>query len=438
MRAIIRSNFSLPMSSDFQHGYDSDTDPAQRDHFESYVSSQENEFFLAGQLGRNQRDLDQLDTTIVDITQQRQSLERQRIIHLVTISKLTGGVNRLREQITQIRDEQIDLRARRKAVAPEYSLIGGLFFLIAGLSFVFGDLIISHEIVAYALNIRDNTEAWAFAFGLAMVTVLLKPTYDRLLERPYQQDPARHRVRYERFKLSLALFALLTLAVLGWFRYEAYRTDQLKAAINRSIRQLQQQATPLDGSSAPIDAAVLTRIEQQLQQSGELNVALVSSPWAMLSFVLSGLLFALAGAVCLGIGLPVLSAFWFRWLQVDRRLWVLRRREKPLLAALDPLEQSLNEHAMQQQLTDGQLDNLPPQETLQQQRTQLLTTLTDLGNEHRLAVTDRRIAQYNDGISNGSNDRYEIPKPGNRLAQLRPHEAIRQLVRASLEKDVRK
>ncbi len=422
------------MQSDFQHGYDSGHDQAQRDHFESYVSSQENESFLASQLARYQRSLDLLDTTIASTTEQRQTLERQRHTHLIAISSLSGRVARLREQLTQLRDEQTQLRAKRQAVAPEYSLIGGLFFLIAGLSFLFGDLIISHEIVAYALNIRNNTEAWAFAFGLAMVTVLLKPAYDRLLERPYQTDPVRNGARYERFKLGLAIFALLTLAVLGWFRYEAYRTDQLKAAINRSIRQLQQQAAPLDGSAAPVDAAVLTKIEQQLQQSGELNVALVSSPWAMLSFVLSGLLFALAGAVCLGIGLPVLSAFWFRWLQVDRRLWVLRRREKPLLLALEPVDQTLNEHAMQQQLIDQQIDRLPTAESLQQQRTQLLADITQLGNEHRLALTDRRIAQYNDGYTNGSTDRQAPPKPGNRSAQLRPHQAIRQLLRDGLER----
>ena len=422
------------MQSDFQHGYDSGHDQAQRDHFESYVSSQENESFLASQLTRYQRDLDQLDATIANTAEQRQTLEQQRHSHLIAISSLSGRVGRLREKLAQLRDEQSELRVRRNAAAPEYSLISGLFFLVAGLSFVFGDLIISHEIVAYALNIRDNNEAWAFALGLAMVTVLLKPAYDRLLERPYQTDPDRHQARYERFKLGLAIFALLTLAVLGWFRYEAYRTDQLKAAINRSIRQLQQQTVPVDGSAAPIDAAVLTKIEQQLQQSGELNIALVSSPWAMLSFVLSGLLFALAGAVCLGIGLPVLSAFWFRWLQVDRRLWVLRRREKPLLHELEPFDQTLNEHAMQQQLIDKQIDNLPMAESLQEQRTQLLTTLTELGNEHRLALTDRRIAQYNDGYTNGSTDRQAPAKTGNRSAQLRPHQAIRQLLRDGLER----
>lgn len=422
------------MQSDFQHGYDSGHEQAQRDHFESYVSSQENETFLATQIARHQRDLDQLDATITQTTERRQTLEQQQHTYLIAISSLTGRVTRLRDQLTQLSNERTDLKARRAAATPEYSLISGLFFLVAGLSFVFGDLIISHEIVAYALNIRDNMEAWAFALGLAMVTVLLKPVYDRLLERPYQTDPAQHRVRYERFKVSLAVFALLTLAVLGWFRYEAYRTDQLKAAINRSIRQLQQQIAPPDGLAAPIDAAVLTKIEQQLQQSGELNAALVSSPWAMLSFVLSGLLFALAGAVCLGIGLPVLSAFWFRWLQADRRLWVLRRREKPLLRELEPAEQALNEQAMHQQLAEKQLDNLPGVDLLQQQRTQLLTDLTQLGNEHRLALTDRRIAQYNDGYTNGNADRHATNGPGNRSAQLRPHQAIRQLLRDSLEK----
>ncbi len=89
---------------------------------------------------------------------------------------------------------------------------------------------------------------------------------------------------------------------------------------------------------------------------------------------------------------------------------------------------------MQQQLIDQQIDRLPTAESLQQQRTQLLADITQLGNEHRLALTDRRIAQYNDGYTNGSTDRQAPPKPGNRSAQLRPHQAIRQLLRDGLER----
>ena len=125
--------------------------------------------------------------------------------------------------------------------------LAGLFFFAAGLAFVFGDLIISHEIVAYALNIRNNYEAWAFAIGLAMISILLKPAYDRLIEKPYtDQHTQQARSRYAWFKVGLAGFAIVTLGILGWFRYEAYRTDKLKEAINKSVKNLQLNATPLD------------------------------------------------------------------------------------------------------------------------------------------------------------------------------------------------
>jgi hypothetical protein len=428
------------LPSDFKHGYESGRDGLSRDPFESYVSSQENETFLATQLARTEQELTLLDAQLVRTQTRRESLTTQRHAEQVTIGTLTAQVGPLREGVGAIEAEQTALRQRRAATAPEYSLLAGLFFVAAGLSFLFGDLIISHEIVAYALNIRDSTEAWAFAVGLAMVTVLLKPAYDRLIERPYQENSAKHQTRYERFKIALAVFALLTLAVLGWFRYEAYRTDQLKAAINRSIRQLQQVGTLPDGSGVPTDPALLAKIEQQLAQSGELNVALVSSPWAMLSFVLSGLLFALAGAVCLGIGLPVVAAFWFRWLQADRRLWQLRRRLRPLLTELQPLEQQLTHHAVQQRALEEQLASLPVEATLQEQRQALLKTLTDLGNEHRLAVTDRRIAHYNDGYGKGEAGSGDaLGHRAGRLAtnaydDLRPHEAVRRLIREHLDK----
>ena len=88
---------------------------------------------------------------------------------------------------------------RRTKASPDYSLFAGLLFLVAGISFLAGDLIISHEIVAYALNIRNPNEAWAFAVGLAMVSILLKPAYDRLIEQPYQENPEKNGLKYTRF-----------------------------------------------------------------------------------------------------------------------------------------------------------------------------------------------------------------------------------------------
>lgn len=120
------------------------------------------------------------------------------------------------------------------------------------------------------------------------------------------------RTRYAWFKVGLAGFAIITLGILGWFRYEAYRTDKMKEAINKSVKNLQLGATPLDPNSTitPQEQQVLLqKIEQQLLRSDELNLGLVNSPWALASFVLSGILFALAGAVSLGMALPVLQNF---------------------------------------------------------------------------------------------------------------------------------
>ncbi|MBO0939146.1 hypothetical protein J2I47_21505 [Fibrella sp. HMF5335] len=428
-----------PPMSDYQHGYDSGRDGAPRDSFESLVSSQEHEVFLVKQIARREADIQWLDAQIERTTTQRENLQQQILPLISSLAAATAPLQQIREQHAAIQAEQAQLLARRAASTPEYSVVGGLFFFVAGLSFLLGDLVISHEIVAYALNIRDNVEAWAFAAGLAMVTVLLKPAYDRLLERPYQTDPARYGARYSRFKLMMAGFALITLMVLGWFRYEAYRTDQLKAAINRSIRQLQQNAQPTDDSavSVGVDPAMLAQIDVKLQQSGAMNMALVSSPWAMLSFVLSGLLFALAGAVCLGIGLPVLALFWTRWLQIDRRRAVLRKREKALLRELTPLEATYSEHDAHRLALAEQLAQLPVGAELHQQRQALITETEGLANELRLAITDRRIAHYNDGYAKGEAAR-DLPQSRYSQDEInalmpRPHQAIRQLIRQRLD-----
>ncbi|MBC8151296.1 MAG: hypothetical protein H7Z72_00125 [Bacteroidetes bacterium] len=442
------------MNPDFQHGYNSGLEQVKADTYEGYLSSQVNYDWLTERIAEKRADIQRLDAQVAESTPKRQTTFDALQTHLLNISTLAKQVGRLETDRKAIETEQADLAQRRRQSAPDYSLLAGLLFLAAGISFLAGDLIISHEIVAYALNIRDNTEAWAFAVGLAMVSILLKPVYDRLIEGPYQTDPVKNATRYQRFKVTLAVFSVLTLIVLGWFRYEAYRTDQLKSAINKSIKNLQLNA-PLDasGNPVPLTPAVMRQIEKQLQDSDSLNLDLVNSPWALLSFVLSGVLFALAGAVCLGIALPVLQAFWFRWLQVDPRRWRLRRRMKRLTKQLLPMEQTLTEQITRKAVLEHELDRLPAVDDLKRERKMLTDEINNLLNESRLAQTDSRIATYNDGYAKGEvardtmtdeafqqaqRDYSTLGSPDNRLrsgtdervvrGRVRPHEAIRQVI----------
>ncbi|MFB0908463.1 MAG: hypothetical protein QMB03_09350, partial [Spirosomataceae bacterium] len=187
-----------------------------------------------------------------------------------------------------------------------------ILYLLAGVAFVAGDLIISHEIVAYALNIRNNVEAWLFAIGLASLSILLKPAYERLVEQPYLNDYHEKTTRiYGYFQTFLVVFAMGTMVVLGWFRYEAYKTDKLKDGINKQIQALQLESQPIDPSQPVDNQALILKMDEKLQAFDSLNMTLVNSTWALLSFVLSGVLFAVAGAICLGIAFPILHTFWY-------------------------------------------------------------------------------------------------------------------------------
>ena len=387
-------------SPDFQHGYTSGVEGVNRETYEGYLSSQINTDWLSERLSEKRTALDHTEQQLTEATDANRAVYAKLQIYALQVERLAKQVGQKEADRQALVTDRERLRERRAKAAPDYSLLAGLLFLVAGISFLAGDLIISHEIVAYALNIRNPNEAWAFAVGLAMVSILLKPAYDRLIEQPYQENPQQNGRRYERFKITLAVFSVLTLAVLGWFRYEAYRTDQLKAAINKSVRQLQLNSDPT-ATTPVLSPSTLSKIEKQLSESSELNLALVNSPWALLSFVLSGILFALAGAVCLGIALPVLSAFWFRWLQADVKLWKQRRQLKRLDKEIAPLDAQLAEQRTQQNVLQHNLDLLPDLGELKEKRRAITADLNELLAELKLAQTDSRISNFNDGYGQG-------------------------------------
>ena len=387
---------------DYQHGYTSGIENISRESYEAYLSSQVSHEWVAERLDEKKKDLGMLEVTRqVTLGKRKDAFDRLQA-HLLGLNETSKRTREIQGRISDTEQETTLLKEKRDNAATHYSLLAGFIFLAAGLSFLFGDLIISHEIVAYALNIRNSNEAWAFAVGLAMVSILLKPAYDRLIEGPYQTDDSpRIKKRYGRFKVILAIFAVGTLAVLGWFRYEAYRTDKLKEAINKSIKNLQLNAVdPLTG--APVSSPELTnQIEQALRESDNLNLMLVNSPWALLSFVLSGVLFAIAGAVSLGMAIPVLQSYWFRWLQIDPRLWRLRRRRKKLVKELNAAEKVLSQQMIQKNIMEHDLAALPALEELKEQEKALREEIADLEEERKLALIDSRTHAYNDGHARG-------------------------------------
>jgi hypothetical protein len=388
--------------NDYQHGYESGIEGLDRQSYESYLNSNVQHDWILDRLTQKKEELSAVRGKHQETIQRHKISFDKLQDQSMSLNSNVKRIGELEDSVKKIDAQSEQLREKRTLKAPDYSLIAGLIFLAAGISFIAGDLIISHEIVAYALNIRNSNEAWAFAIGLAMLSVLLKPAYDRLVEEPYHDESSpKGKSRYAKFKLVLSLFAIATLIVLGWFRYEAYRTDKLKEAINKSVKGLQLNAVdPLTG--APINSPELTnKIEAALRNSDQLNLDLVNSPWALLSFVLSGVLFAIAGAVSLGMALPVLQGFWYRWLQIDPKLWQLRRRRKKINKQLEAMHDALTRQLTEKNILENDISTLPAFAELKQEEAEIRQEIAGLEQERRQALTDTRVHSFGDGYGRG-------------------------------------
>lgn len=398
-------------NGDYQHGYITGIENVNKETYESFLSSHVSYEWLQDRIAEKRDEIAEIDETIKTSKEIQKTAYDKLQEHTLAVNTQTQHIGYIQKEINT-NTERIDfLDGKRKKSESPYSLFAGILYLLAGIAFVSGDLIISHEIVAYALNIRNSFEAWAFAIGLAMLSILLKPAYERLVEQPYLTDyNAKTKKVYGVFQGFLLVFSIGTMLVLGWFRYEAYKTDKLKEGINKQIKALQLDSTPLDPSVAqPSDnQALIQKMDEQLKAYDKLNIDLVNSPWALMSFVLSGILFAIAGAICLGIALPVMQAYWYRWLQSGPAIRRLRKKNVKLTEELKAAEKVLAEQTAQRNIVENDLANLPSLAELKEEKKTISAEILAMLEHARMADQDRRINSFNDGVAKGGANRGEM------------------------------
>jgi hypothetical protein len=274
------------------------------------------------------------------------------------------------------------VREKQSARRSRGSVLYAALYTAAGLLFVAGDVILSREIVASALKLGGTAEPWIFAVGLAMLAVLLKPAYDRLVETRYWDGKTG---AFQSVIVACSVVAIATLGVLGAFRSTALRAD---TRIERLSSRLAQATDP----------AAIERIQEQIA-SAQQSVA--NSPMGYWSFVLSGVLFAVAGAVCLGIGIRHLrDAYHLRY-----RLYRARRRledeRDDAAERLDRLREQLPERRVALRTLQQRLADAPDLAALRERRAALRDRESALLDERADLRSRRRQALYRRGYDRG-------------------------------------
>ena len=396
-----------PNGEDFEKGFENGIDNVERANYEGYLSSEVSLDWLLGNKEIITQDLDETKLSLENSRLEKLEILKQKQEILIEYEEQNHLTAQLENEIAEKKNRIAEIKELKKQNQSPYPMLAGIIYLAAGITFIFGDLIISHEIVAYALNIRNTFEAWAFALGLAGVSILLKPAYERLIEQPYlTQVNTSSKRAHGYFQLVLVLISIGTLSILGWFRYEAYKTDKLKEAINREIKSLQLEATPLISGGQTVENPLLTqKIEQKLREYDALNQQLVNSPWALLSFVLSGVLFAIAGAICLGIAFPVLQVYWKRWLQYNPVINSANRQIRKKTKALNQIKKPWFKGKSLLDLADQKLELLPNLEELNNKKDKLENDLLAINEKIKLAIESARVSTYNEGYESGNTNR---------------------------------
>jgi hypothetical protein len=353
---------AIEKNENYQSGFWNGYFGLSKGNYEGYLAEKARFNALTDDLTHHQEELQEVEYKIVENRKHYNGLFTELTnIHHTLDNQI--NLKQRRDADLQETNSQIDSSKKEiESLRNNNSFLGGVLFLVAAFVFIVGDLVISHEIVAYALNIKNNIEAWSFAVGLAMVSVLLKPAYDRLIEYPYTQDNTLKSKRiYLVFKILVVVFTIVTLCILGYFRYEAYRTDQLKSNINNNIVSLQEEE----------NSQTLKMVDALTKKSEDLSQSLVNSSSGMLAFVLSGVMFAVAGAICLGIAFPILVAYIRIWFQIPMKLKKLYKSRQKQLDIIEIIEKEISLQMAVEEAQKNKLDSLGEYESLQQKKRSL-------------------------------------------------------------------
>ena len=231
----------------------------------------------------------------------------------------------------ELKDIVASLKVKIKDIILENSLLALVLMLVAALAFISADFIISLTVVSTQLLLDGeifgeskifgfNPSPFIFALALAAIPFLLKPAYDRLVEQPYKLNKNK---KY--FNVLIILVALTALGLLintGFVRLKDF--DDLK--------KIEQANANVIGGGMRLNLLPEPPVPS-IPEKSEYFIAFV--------VVVSGVLFALGGAILLGMGLPELRKRVKRaWLKI-----VLKINHRQIRLADKKIEKLLELHA---------------------------------------------------------------------------------------------
>lgn len=360
----------------FDHGHLDGANKLDRTPFEAFLGSSVKEEKIREQIAAIDSRIEAAEEEDAEGCTLHLELAKLRVQR----ERSTSNLDEAEEELQKAREEERNGPGRDPKRG---SIFYALLYGVVGSLFVVGDIVIAYEVVAIGLQLDGSGEQLLFAIALGLLAVLLKPVYDRIIERPYWNGSKK------RFYWLMGLCVALvfgTLIVLGIFRVEVMgqlQANELGGAGPPPI------STQWSSDGVPLDTAA----PDATTPNTETVTVPTLSMWGRLAFVLTAVLFAFAGAVCLGIAFQHgRDWFWKRGLASER---------KKACERLQSLRKGAQEISEKLAATEQELEFVTPHavlanrvETLRKRQEQLRSNLAD-------ARRERLIQLYRNGYKIG-------------------------------------
>jgi hypothetical protein len=388
-------NNSLQTIKLYEHGITNGLLSVPPETFESFIHYYYLEIDRDRQINNTKEEISNLGESYKAAKSKRiellSTLLKQKAEHGAIILKSSEIDNKLKfleYKLTRAKEIITELKTNTKT---DYSLFAGIIYFVFALLFIGADFGIALNIVATNLQIGTTTDtegvahisyiAYMFAIAIAGLSVVLKPAYDRLIEKPYQDGKAKRT-----FAVFIIICSLLVLAMLvsfGIFREEI---------ISKGLA-IQDVSTNIDAE-----------LEPKAESIGN-NSSSMASGFAIVS---STFLFAIAGAISLGISVPIIyKSYRITWNNLRQKLWnakIFETSATKLSVETDRLNSEAAIKLVEEQVADLQ-DELGFKEIVRD-KTELLQVL--IGSRLN-KIVEKNKAIYQDGYNRGSKLKGKVP-----------------------------
>jgi hypothetical protein len=307
------------LPSSYEEGIANGALDIDREPYQLLIDAVEQIRIVAEQLAIVRRNIQNKKEEIEDTKEELVRLKRSIVEETQKTSFQEERIQHLTKEIFDVEHEKLDAKSDSTLLLTNVSFVPALLYFIAAVIFIGSDFAFTNNVVSTVFNLEE-LEGIFIAAGLAALTFLVKPATDRLVEQPYIQGQSVKRAHI--FYLVVGLLGLLVLGILGFIRQQG-----VLAALDS------------DGIGEQIIEAVVT------------------SGWGVFFFVLSSVMFAVAGAVCLSLSFPTFKQMRLRFLA--RRLYnALQQKYETLLERLSAEKSRQQVHIVNKAEAEAKLELL--------------------------------------------------------------------------------